>query len=208
MDLISNLQWRYATKQFDSSKKISLKNLEQIKKVIQLSASSYGLQLYKVLIVEDSELKEKLKLASYGQSQITEASHLIVFCNYSVVTEKHIDEYFNLKSQIEQIDISDLKDYSDFVKADVLNKSEIERNRWTSNQTYLALGNLLNICAELKIDSCPMEGFEAEKYNEILNLEEQGLNTSVIAAIGYRSSEDAAQHVKKVRKPIKDLFVQ
>ncbi len=208
MDLISNLQWRYATKQFDSSKKISLKNLEQIKKVIQLSASSYGLQLYKVLIVEDNELKEKLKLASYGQSQITEASHLIVFCNYSVVTEKHIDEYFNLKSQIEQIDISDLKDYSDFVKADVLNKSEIERNRWTSNQTYLALGNLLNICAELKIDACPMEGFEAEKYNEILNLEEQGLNTSVIATIGYRSSEDAAQHVKKVRKPIKDLFVQ
>ena len=208
MDLISNLQWRYATKQFDSSKKISLKNLEQIKKVIQLSASSYGLQLYKVLIVEDSELKEKLKLASYGQNQITEASHLIVFCNYSVVTEKHIDEYFNLKSQIEQIDISDLKDYSDFVKADVHRKSNIEKDRWTSNQTYIALGNLLNACAELKIDSCPMEGFEAEKYNEILNLEEQGLNTSVIATIGYRSSEDAAQHVKKVRKPIKDLFVQ
>ncbi|WP_299840267.1 NAD(P)H-dependent oxidoreductase [uncultured Tenacibaculum sp.] len=208
MNLISNLEWRYATKQFDSSKKVSLENLEQIKKAIQLSASSYGLQLYKVLIIEDPELREKLKSASYGQNQITEASHLIVFCNYSAVTEKHIEEYFILKSKIEEVDIPNLKAYSDFIKADVHRKSNIEKDRWTSNQTYIALGNLLNACAELKIDSCPMEGFEAEKYNEILNLEEQGLNTSVIAAIGYRSSEDAAQHVKKVRKPIKDLFVQ
>jgi len=206
MNLINNLEWRYATKKFDTSKKVSTENLEHIKKAIQLSASSYGLQLYKVLVIENKELREKLKLASYGQTKITEASHLVVFCNYSIVTEKHIDEYFALKSQIEQVNISKFKDYSDFIKEDVNNKSKIEKDKWTSNQTYLALGNLLNACAELKIDACPMEGFEREKYNEILSLEEQGLNTSVIATIGYRSDNDNSQHTAKVRKPIKTLF--
>lgn len=206
MNLIDNLEWRYATKKFDSDKKVSPENLEQIKRVIQLSASSYGLQLYKVLIIESNELREKLKVASYGQSQITEASHLIVFCNYSVVTEKHIDEYFALKSKTEQVDILGLKGYSDFIKADVRNKSQIEKDKWTSNQTFLALGNLLNACAELKIDACPMEGFEAEEYNKILNLDKQGLNASVIATIGYRSDEDSSQNSKKVRKSINNLF--
>lgn len=206
MNLINNLEWRYATKKFDTSKKVSSENLELIKKAIQLSASSYGLQLYKILIIENKELREKLKSASFGQSQITEASHLVVFCNYSIVTEEHIDEYFLLKSQIEQVDISNFKDYSDFIKTDVRNKSEIEKQKWTSNQTYLALGNLLNACAELKIDACPMEGFEREKYNDILALKEQGLNTSVIATIGYRSDNDISQHTPKVRKLIKTLF--
>ncbi|WCO02294.1 NAD(P)H-dependent oxidoreductase [Psychroserpens ponticola] len=206
MNLINNLEWRYATKKFDTSKKVSTENLEQIKKAIQLSASSYGLQLYKVLIIDSKEIREKLKSASYGQTQITEASHLVIFCNYSIVTEEHIDEYFALKSQIEQVNVSDLKDYSDFIKEDINNKSKIEKDKWTSNQTYLALGNLLNACAELKIDACPMEGFERGKYNEILSLEEQGLNTSVIATIGYRSDNDTSQHTAKVRKPTKTLF--
>jgi len=206
MNLITNLEWRYATKKFDSSKKVSTENLEQVKKAIQLSASSYGLQLYKVLIIENCEVREKLKPASYGQNQITDASHLVIFCNYSVITEEHIDQYFTLKSETEQIPIADFKAYSDFIKADVMNKSDVEKNRWSSNQTYLALGNLLNACAELKIDSCPMEGFEAEKYNKILNLDEHGLNASVIATIGYRSDEDSTQYAKKVRKPFKNIF--
>ncbi len=207
MNLIKNLEWRYATKKFDSSKKVSSENLEFIKKAIQLSPSSYGLQLYKVLIIENKALREKLKPASYGQSQITEASHLVVFCNYSVVTEKHIDEYFVLKSQIEKIDILDYKDYSEFIKADVNNKSQIEKDKWISNQIYLALGNLLNACAELKIDACPMEGFDAKEYNKILNLNEQGLNSAVIATIGYRSANDSSQKNKKIRKIINNLFI-
>lgn len=206
MHLIKSLEWRYATKKFDFSKKVSSENLALIKKAIQLSASSYGLQLYKVLIIENEDLREKLKSASFGQSQITEASHLIVFCNYTVVTQEHIDEYFTLKSQIEEVDLSDLQGYSDFIKADVNSKSELEKIRWTTNQTYLALGNLLNACAELRIDACPMEGFEREKYNEILRLDEQGLSTAVIATIGYRSVDDSSQYSNKVRKSIKTLF--
>ncbi|APZ47370.1 NAD(P)H-dependent oxidoreductase [Polaribacter reichenbachii] len=206
MNFIKNLEWRHATKKFDSSKKVSSENLELIKKAIQLSPSSYGLQLYKVLIIESKALREKLKAASYGQSQITEASHLIVFCNYSVVTEKHIEEYFALKSQIEKVDILDYKGYSEFIKADINNKSQIEKDKWTSNQTYLALGNLLNACAELKIDACPMEGFDAKEYNKILNLDEQGLNSAVIATIGYRSANDSTRYAKKVRKSTESLF--
>jgi nitroreductase len=206
MNLIDNLEWRYATKKFDATKKVSSENLANIKRAIQLSASSYGLQLYKVLIIENKQLREELQLASYGQSQITEASHLIVFCNYTVVTEKHIDEYFALKSETEQIDLLDLKGYSDFIKSDVSNRTQIEKDKWTSNQTYLALGNLLNACAELKIDACPMEGFDAEKYNKILNLDKQGLNASVIATVGYRSDDDSSQYSTKVRKPLNSLF--
>ncbi|MDD7885246.1 NAD(P)H-dependent oxidoreductase [Flavivirga sp. 57AJ16] len=206
MGLIDNLKWRYATKKFDATKKISSEDLKEIKTAIQLSASSYGLQLYKVLIIEDNGLREQLRLVSYGQKQITEAAYLVVFCNYTTVTEADIDAYFTLKSQMEGTDISALQGYSDFIKADVMNRSDIERDKWTSNQTYIALGNLLNACAELKIDACPMEGFEVDKYNEILNLKEQGLNASVIAAIGYRSEEDYTQYKKKVRKSIERLF--
>lgn len=207
MNLIDNLNWRYATKLFDPSQKISNENLNKIKEAIRLSPSSYGLQLYKIQIIEDLHLREQLKPFSYGQNQITDASHLVVFCNYTTVTEKHIDEYFLLKSKVEQMDVSEFKGYSDFIKADVDSKSKIGKDKWTSNQTYLALGNLLNACAELKIDACPMEGFEAEKYNEILGLKNQGLNAAVIATIGYRSVDDTTQHSEKIRKSTQNLFI-
>ena len=207
MNLINNLKWRYATKLFNPAKKISKENLNLIMEAIQLSPSSYGLQLYKIQIIEDLELRKQLKSASFGQRQITDASQLVVFCNYVEVKEKHIDEYFTLKSTTEQVDISDFKQYSDFVKADVMNKAKTEKEKWTTNQTYLALGNLLNICAELKIDACPMEGFENDKYNEILGLSKLGLNASVIATIGYRSQDDKAQYLNKVRKSIQNLFI-
>lgn len=207
MNLIDNLNWRYATKIFDPSKKVSKENLEQIMEVIRLSPSSYGLQLYKVLIIKDLKIRERLKEVSYGQNQITDASHLVIFCNYTRITEKHIENYFTLKSQIEQIDINDLKGFLEFVKTDINNKLATEKTKWTSNQTYLALGNLLNACAELKIDSCPMEGFEADQYNKILGLTEQGLNASVIATIGYRSKKDTAQYLPKVRKSTENLFI-
>ncbi|WP_237274932.1 NAD(P)H-dependent oxidoreductase [Tenacibaculum ovolyticum] len=207
MDLINNLEWRYATKKFDSSKKVSKEDLEKLKKVIQLSASSYGLQLYKVLIIEENILREKLKNASYNQNQITEASHLIVFCNYATVSESHIDEYFDLKAKTTQVDIDSFKEHSDFIKKDIRSKSKIKKDKWTSNQTYIALGNLLNACAALKIDACPMEGFNTEKYNEILNLTKQGLSAAVIATIGYRSDKDSSLYSKKIRKPIENLFI-
>lgn len=206
MQLTRNLKWRYATKKFDPAKKVSPENLQKIKEAIRLSASSYGLQLYKVFIIEDRELREKLQEASWGQSQITDASHLIVFCNYTKANRSQVDKYINLRADIQGIPSEDLKGYGDFMVRKLGEKSLREQEEWTARQTYLALGNLLAACAELKIDACPMEGFKPDAYNEILGLSAMGLNASVLATIGYRSAEDESQYEKKVRKPVKELF--
>ena len=206
MQLLESLKWRYATKKFDPNKKVNPEDLEKIKEAIQLSVSSYGLQLYKVLIIEDAAIREKLKPASWGQSQITDASHLIVFCNYAQVKDENIEDYIQLKADTQGISVDALKGYGDFMKGSIGKMTAIEKSSWTAKQTYFALGNLLTACAELKIDACPMEGFEPNKYNEILQLSEKGLNAAVIAAIGYRSDDDQTQKSKKVRKPLERLF--
>ncbi len=206
MEFIKNQNWRYATKKFNSNKTISAEDLELLKKAIQLSVSSYGLQLYKVIIIKDKTLREQLRIASWNQSQITEVSHLFVFCNYTEVNPINIEEYIKQVSLIRNVPISELERYADFMKIKLLEKSKEEQFNWSKHQTYIALANLLSACAELKIDACPMEGFEQEQYNKILGLTEQGLNASVIATVGYRDEEDKTQFLKKVRKPFEQLF--
>lgn len=208
MELIKNLKWRYATKKFDPTKKVSKEDLSKLKEVIRLSASSYGLQLYKVLIIEDLEIRNKLKPVSWNQSQIVDASHLFVFCNYTDASPEAIDDFVIHTSVTRKQDLQKLKVYGDFIKSKLADKSNEEKTSWLKSQTYLALGNLLNACAELKIDACPMEGFEPEAYNEILGLEAQKLNAAVIAPVGYRHKEDYSTSFKKVRKPMKNLFVE
>lgn len=207
MQLIEHLKWRYATKKFDTSKIISSSDIEILKEAMQLSVSSYGLQLYKIIIIEDATIREQLKEASWNQEQITDASHLIVFCNYTNVTNVHVDMYLNLTAKIQGVEVNNLEGYGTFMKGKIGAMSEAESKLWTQKQTYLALGNLLNACAELKIDACPMEGFESEEYNAILKLSEKGLHASVIATIGYRSEDDYAQHQPKVRKSKQELFL-
>ena len=205
-NFIENQNWRYATKKFDATKKVSTEDLETLKKAIQLSSSSYGLQLYKVFIIENPEVRAQLQPASWGQSQIVDASHLLVFANIVDVQESHIDAYVQNITDTRGLSVEDLKGYSDFMKSKIVPLPVEQKAVWTSKQTYLALGNLLNAAAELKIDVTPMEGFEPEKYNEILGLDKLGLNASLVAAIGYRHEEDATQHYAKVRKPIEELF--
>ena len=165
-----------------------------------------GLQLYKVFIIENPEVRAQLQPASWGQSQIVDASHLLVFANIVNVQESHIDAYVQNIADTRGLSVEDLKGYSDFMKSKIVPLPVEQKAVWTSKQTYLALGNLLNAAAELKIDVTPMEGFEPEKYNEILGLDKLGLNASLVAAIGYRHEEDATQHYAKVRKPIEELF--
>ncbi|MEE9364569.1 MAG: NAD(P)H-dependent oxidoreductase [Cellulophaga sp.] len=208
MNLIKNLEWRYATKKFDATRKVSKEDINKIKRCIQLSASSYGLQLYKVLIIEEKVLREKLKPYAWGQNQITEASHLFVFCNYSKIKFEDVDSFINNVKATWNIASTELQGYGDFIKQKLNEKTEIENANWLMKQTYIALGNLLTACAELKIDSCPMEGFEPDKFNEILGLHKKGLNVSVIATIGYRDNADKTQFLSKVRKPLDDLFIE
>lgn len=204
---IENQNWRYATKKFDPAKKVSAEHLEILKEAIQLSTSSYGLQPYKVLIIEDQAIKEQLLPVSWNQSQIVDASHVIVFANYSKIDDQVIDDYFANIAETRNLNIADLQGYKDFMKSKILTLTEEKQSTWTSKQTYLALGNLLNAAAELKIDATPMEGFEPEKYNEILKLNDLNLNASLVATIGYRHQEDPSQHLKKVRKPKNELFI-
>lgn len=206
MQLIENLKWRYATKKFDTQKKVSLDKIEQLKEAIKLSASSYGLQFYKILIIENAELREKLKTASWNQPQITDASHLFVFCNYININETHFDEFIQLKATASGVELDVLKGYGDFMKNAILPRGHEHNNHWTARQPYIALANLLTACAELEIDACPMEGFVPEQYDEILGLTEKGLNAAVIATVGYRSSEDETQHYPKFRRSNEQLF--
>lgn len=206
-NFIQDANWRYATKKFDATKKVSNEDLATLKEAIRLSSSSYGLQPYKVLFVENPELRAQLQPVSWGQSQIVDASHLIVFANVTNIGETEIDAYFKNLTETRNIPMEALQGYADFMKSKITTLSEEARNVWTSKQTYLALGNLLNAAAELKIDVTPMEGFEPEQYDEILGLKKLGLHASLVATIGYRHEEDATQHYVKVRKSNEELFL-
>ncbi len=208
MELIKNLEWRYATKRFEPNKKVKPSDIEILKRAVQLSVSSYGLQLYKVLIIEDQALREQLKQVSWNQNQITDSSHLFVFCNYTKVKPADIDAYIRLTSQMRNMDLEKLEGYGSFMKMKLAEKSAIEKTNWLERQPYLALGNLLMASAALKIDVCPMEGFEPKEYNKILDLDDKDLNACVIATLGYRHPKDITQDLPKVRKPMELLFEQ
>ena len=165
-----------------------------MKEAIRLSTSSYGLQPYKVLIIENPEIREKLRPVSWNQSQVTEASHLIVFANETNLGSVEIDALIENTSEIRQIPLENLTGYANFMKAKIGELTDSERSNWTAKQAYLALGNLINAAAELKIDVTPMEGFDPEIYNEILNLKPQNLNATLVAAVGYRDPADATHY--------------
>ena len=204
--ILEHRTWRYATKKFDATKKISEQDLEILLEATRLSASSYGLQPYHVLVITDPKIREQLKPASWGQSQITDASHLIVFANVTDFGEELVDDYLANVSETRNIPAEGLKGYSDFMKSKLMGLPQETKNMWTTKQAYIAFSNLMQAAAELKIDTCPMEGFESDKYNEILGLDEKNLNAAVVLPIGYRSEEDETQHLPKVRKSKEELF--
>lgn len=203
---IENQNWRYATKKFNSEKKISNSDLEILKEAIQLSTSSYGLQPYKVIIVENEEIRKQLQPASWGQSQITDASHLFVFASITNVDSEYINNFVENMAKTRNIPVESIKAYADFMIGNITTLTPEKQIIWSQKQAYLALANLLNVAAELKIDVTPMEGFIPEQYNKILGLTEKGLSATLVATIGYRADEDATQHYVKVRKPISELF--
>lgn len=204
--LLEALNWRYAVKKFDSTKKISEEDFEDLKKALQLSTSSYGLQLYKFLVVKNPEIREELVAASWGQKQVSEASHLVVFCIPESLEAAQIDEYVKLTAETRELPVDSLQGFGDFMKKTLLSKEQEDLSQWMAKQTYIALGNLLDAAAIKKIDACPMEGFDAEKYNEILGLKAKGLKAVLVTPLGYRSEEDKNQHAVKVRKSQETLF--
>jgi len=206
-ELLNSLNWRYATKKYDASKKVSAEDLKTLKEATKLSVSSMGLQPYKILIIENPELRAKLQPAAYGQSAITEASQLFVFAIEKNIGEKQIEKYIQNISETRGIPVESLDGFSGMIKGFVSGLDEDGRDNWAKKQAYLALSTLINTASFLKIDATPMEGFSPEQFDEILGLDKLGLSTAVIAAIGYRHEEDATQHYKKVRKSNEELFI-
>ncbi|MCW2118545.1 NAD(P)H-dependent oxidoreductase [Flavobacterium sp. 7A] len=204
---LENQNWRYATKKFDATKKITTEDLNFLKEAIRLSSSSYGLQPYKVFVIDNPELRAKIQPVAWGQSQIIDASHLLVFANVTSISEEEIDSYIKNISTTRSLPLDTIVGLGDFMKSKILTLSEETKNIWSAKQVYLAMGNLLNAAAEKQIDVTPMEGFAPEQVNEILGLNELGLNATLIATIGYRHTEDDTQHYKKVRKSHEELFI-
>ncbi|MEM8763521.1 MAG: NAD(P)H-dependent oxidoreductase [Bacteroidota bacterium] len=203
--ILEDLQWRYATKKFDPSKKISEDQLNTLLEAARLSPTSYGLQPFHVFVVEDAEIREQLKPVSWNQSQIVDASHLLVFANHNEFDASLVDEYLDNVSETRGVSLEQLKGYGDFMKSKLLDLPEASKDSWTARQVYIALGNVMTAAATLKVDTCPMEGFDRKAYDEILGLSEKGLTTTVVLPVGYRSEEDETQHYAKVRRAAEDF---
>lgn len=206
-EIIDSLNWRYATKSFDTAKKLTDLQLDDLLSAVQLAPSSFGLQPYQVIVVKNQEVKEKLKAAAYGQVQLTEASHIFVFAIEKNYSAKHVDAFVANIAKIRGVAVEDLKAYADVMKGTVNSRSAEALDVWNSRQAYIGLGILLETAALSNIDACPMEGFDNAKFDEILGLDAKNLHAVVIAPVGFRSAEDAYQHYTKVRKSKEDLFI-
>jgi nitroreductase len=205
---IENLNWRYATKKFNPEKEVSDENLEILLDSIRLSASSYGLQPYEVIVIKDPEVKDKLKSSAFGQPQITDSSYLLVFAYRTDIDQAYLDKFIENNSKTRNKPIKEFDGLKEMIQNSVLTFSQEMKEVWASRQAYIAIGNLLSAAAELKIDTCPMEGFNPDEFDELLHLESKNLKSVALMTLGYRSENDGLQNEKKVRKSKEELFTR
>ncbi|MBB5267966.1 NAD(P)H-dependent oxidoreductase [Algibacter amylolyticus] len=207
MDTIQQLKWRYATKKFDATKKLTKAKLNIITEAFNLTATSFGLQTIKLVVLENKTVREPLVAHSYNQKQVLEASHLLVICIQDNIEEIDVSNYYQNIKNTRNTPENILKPYREGLVSMMQGKSQQERQEWSKNQAYIALGNLLTVCAMEEIDSCPMEGFIPAKYDQILKLNQKGLKSVLLLPIGYRAEDDMFSTLKKVRKPIEEAVI-
>jgi nitroreductase / dihydropteridine reductase len=207
MSLIEKLQWRSAVKKFDTTKKITATQLDSLLSAVQLAPSSYGLQSYKVIVVQDAETKAKLRAAGYDQPQITDSSALFVFASLTTLDEDFGKKFIDLIASTRNVARETLQGYEQVILGTLSSRTDEQKIAWSHRQAYIALGVLLSAAAELGVDAAPMEGFDAGKFDEILGLKEKGLTASVIAAVGFRADDDRYSQMIKVRRPKEELFI-
>jgi len=208
MNTIDKLKWRYATKKFDTTKKLSNAKLNTLKEAFNLTATSFGLQTITMLIVSDKEVRDNLVPHSYYQKQVVEASHLLVICiKDNIINSDVVDYYKNIKNTrntSEEI----LNPFRESLIKTMNGMTVEERQNWSKNQAYIALGNLMTVCAIEDIDACPMEGFVPSKFDELLQLQEKGLKSVLLLPVGYRAADDMFAELKKVRKSISETVIE
>jgi nitroreductase len=204
----SALNWRFATKKFDATKKIDAKDWRVLEDSLVKTPTSYGLQPYKFIVVQNADLREKLKAASWNQTQVTDCSHYVVFVYKKKMDAEHVQKYINRVAEVRGVALESLDGYKKTMLGDVVNGPRAEViNWWAQRQAYIAMGFLLETAALLQVDACPMEGLDAGQYDKILDLEGSSWATVASVALGYRHSEDPIAKQKKVRFANSDLII-
>ncbi|MBN3519376.1 NAD(P)H-dependent oxidoreductase [Algoriphagus lutimaris] len=208
MALINDLEWRYATKKYDPTKKVSQENVDKIVEAARLAPTSSGMQQFRVFVISNQEIKDQLVPIANGQQIVADASHVLVFAAWDQYTEERIDSIFKLTTKERGLPSDKFVDYTNRLKAVYLKQSPEENFAHTSKQAYIGFGLSIAQAAELKVDATPMEGFNAAQLDELLQLKSKGLKSVLMLPLGYRDEDgDWLLPMKKVRNP-KEEFVQ
>lgn len=203
-----SLHWRYATKRYDTTKKLTDDQRELIKEALRLSPSSFGLQPWKFVHVTDPELRKRLREAAWDQPQVTEASDFFVICSSLDVDDTAIDHFVEVTAKTRNVSTESLAGFRKMMTGSMNGRTPEQRREWASRQAYIALGVAIAIAAENGIDTSPMEGFDPKKFDEILELDKEGVRSCAMFAVGFRSPDDAYQHAAKVRFDQQEVFIE
>lgn len=206
MDILAKLNWRYATKKFDT-KILPQEKIDRIVSAFNLTATSYGLQPVRLIVVKDKELKRKLRAHAMNQAQVEDASHLLVFCIEREVQGDYVHNYFDSVRNIRDTPEEVLAPFREMLADKFDKQHHNDTQHWAINQAYLAMGNLMTVCAVEGIDACPMEGFEPEKFDKELDLDTLGIASVLIMPIGYRANDDIFADMEKVRRPLEETVI-
>lgn len=207
-DLLNALNWRYATKSFDSTKKIPNEDIHKILEATRLSATSYGMQPFRVVLIQNEELKKKMLPLSYNQVQVVEAPFSLLFCAKKQFAEQDVDDMLQWMADGRGLTVESFLPYKQRVMQKV-NSMTPERNfEWAARQCYIALGNVMTVIASMGYDSCPMEGIDAKAFDELFELEKLGLKSIFILPVGYRNQNDNYIQKAKIRVPLEDFVIR
>lgn len=198
-NIIEKLNWRYATKVFDPAKKVNDQDFDILLETLRLAPSSFGLQTWKFVVVKNPDLREKLVAASWKQSQVKDASHLIVLCAPISFDDNNVQAFIDDIVKTRAVTPESVEGYKKVMTDFLKRMNDEQKAQWMKNQIYIALGSLMTVAATMNIDTCPMEGFVPAQYDEILGLSKIGLKSIVVCPVGYRSENDKYASTKKVR---------
>lgn len=204
--LLAQLRWRYATKKFDPARKIPADLWERLEDALILAPSSYGLQPWKFVVVTDPAVRAKLHPFAWNQSQILDASHLVVFCVKKGMGPVDADRLIRRTAEVRGVPVESLEAYKGMMLGSFSTQSTEAVDTWMTRQVYISLGVFLASAAVLGVDACPMEGFQPQKFDEVLGLTAKGYGSVVLAAAGYRTADDKYGQAAKVRYPKSEVI--
>jgi nitroreductase / dihydropteridine reductase len=208
MSLIEDLKWRYATKKYDPTKKVSQQDIDKIVEAARLAPTSSGLQQFRVLVVSNPEIKEKLAPSSLNKEVMVDCSHVLVFAAWDKYTAERIDTIYDRITDERGLPLGRFSSYTDKIKNIYLNETPEENFVHTARQSYIAFAMAIAQAAELKIDSTPAEGFDSALVDELLDLKSLGLKSVTLLYLGYRDETDWLAPMKKVRNPVEEFVIE